>query len=216
MEQEQKAFAIRRMNEELKQARMEERRRKQNAQRLEGQRREFERKCEARRKAEAEAVAAAAAGDASDVARAQTPNKGGPGEDSRQGEARSRRRNEEAPRAQLRHEQQPQSPGVKNRIQREGWVRSKRGKKPRAVAEADDQKVDTENDAAEFLGRDAGAPCLTTTDREEHPVSPLMSHVCTFLPPRGHETDHQLSLNPSAIMGPSTPSQHQRCLLHHL
>jgi len=94
----------------------------------------------------------------------------------RQGEVRSRRRNEEAPCAQPRREQQPQSPGVEKGIQREGRVRSKRGKKPRAVAKADDQKVDTENEAAEFLGRGAGAPRLTMTDREEHPVSPLMSH----------------------------------------
>lgn len=66
-------------------------------------------------------------------------------------------------------------------------MRSKRGKNPRVVAEADDQKVDTENDAAEFLRRGAGALCLTITDREEHSVSPLMPHVCVFLPPWGNE-----------------------------
>ena len=216
--QEQKALAIRR-RKELERARKEERRRKQNARRLEGQKREFERKCEVRRKAEeatgAAVAAVAAGGDTSDATRAQTPNKGGPGEYPRQGEARPRRRNEEAPRAKPRREQQPQSPGVENRIPREGQVRSKQGKNPRAVAEADDQKVDTENDAAEFLGRDADAPCLIYTDREEYSVSSLMRHVCVFLPPWGNETDHQPSLNPSVIVGPSTLSQHQWYHLHH-
>jgi hypothetical protein len=212
-EHEQKALAIRR-REELKRARKEGRRRKQNAQRLEGQRREFERKSEARRQAEEEAAAAAASG-LSDAACAQTPNKAGLGEYSRQGEARPRRRNEEAPLSQPRRVQQPQLPGVEKRIQREDRVRSNREKKPRAVAEADDQKVETEKDAAEFLGRDAGAPYLTITDREEHSVSPLMPHVCVFPPPWRNETaDHQPSLNPPVIMGPSTLSQHQRYLLH--
>jgi hypothetical protein len=98
-------------------------------------------------------------------------------------------------------------------IQCEDRVRSKRGKKPRAVAEGNDQKADTENDTATFLEHGAGAPCRTITDREEHP---LMPHVCIFLLPRGHQTDHQLSLNPPAIVGLSALSQHQRRLLHHL
>lgn len=81
-------------------------------------------------------------------------------------------------------------------------MRSNREKQPRAVAEADDQKVETEKDAAEFLGRDAGAPYLTITDREEHSVSPLMPHVCVFPPPWRNETaDHQPSLNPRVDHG---------------
>ena len=81
-------------------------------------------------------------------------------------------------------------------------MRSNRGKKPRAVAEADDPKVETENDAAESLGRDAGARYLTTTDGEERSLSSQMPHVCVFPPPWRNETaDHQPSLNP-VIMGP--------------
>lgn len=175
----------------------------------------FERKCEARRKAEEEGVTAiVAAGGTSDAARAQTPNKGGAGEYSRQGEARPRWRNEEAPRAQPRREQQPQLPGVENRIRREGRVRSKRGKNPMAVAEPDDQKVDTENDAAEFLRRDAGALCLTITDREEHSVSPLMPHPTSVVssapplsPPRGSSS---LPLGYSDLYGPREDHQTSR------
>lgn len=209
-EHEQKALAIRR-REELKRARKEGRRRKQNAQRLEGQRREFERKSEARRQAEEEAAAAAASG-LSDAACAQTPNKAGLGEYSRQGEARPRRRNEEAPLSQPRRVQQPQLPGVEKRIQREDRVRSNREKKPRAVAEADDQKVETEKDAAEFLGRDAGAPYLTITDREEHSVSPLMPHptsAVSFAPPLIHEAS-SLSLGYSDLCGPCEDYQTSR------
>jgi hypothetical protein len=169
----------------LRAGRWEENRRRKNERRLEGQRREFERKCEARKKAEeaaAASTAACTAGDADDVARAETRSKGKPGE---HGKLRPRQRNEEAPLVQ------PQPQGEERKVKLGGPGRSKGRKKPRAATKADDQKVDTENDPAELLpGLDASAAYLTNTDGEEHSLSPLMARVCVSLPPWVNETDH--------------------------
>jgi|SRR6267142_53758 len=203
-EEQPKALAIRQKEAQ----REERRRRKKNARRLEAQRREFERKCEARKKAEEKTVAAAAAAassnDAGDdsVSRARTGSMGEPGPEghSKPVEPRSRLRNEEAPQTQRERGQQLEPPGVENKIKRRVRVRAKGGKGSGAAAKADDQKVDTEDDhAAELLRHDAdAASCsLAITNGGEHSVSPMMTQVRVSLPHWNYETD--LNINPSMI-----------------
>ena len=190
----------RQRKENLSQAQREEVRRERNAQRLEGQRREFERKCEARKKAEKEAAAAASSGVNGDdaIARAQTGNKGKPEEHSKLVKPRPRRLNEEARQAHPEQGQQPEPPGVENKIKPR---KTKRAKGSRAAAKANDQKVNTEDDAAELLrperGADADPSSLPITNGEERYVSPLMTDVRVSRPPLDYETDH--NKNPSMM-----------------
>jgi hypothetical protein len=159
-------------------AQWEEYRRKRNMRRLEEQRLEFERKCEARKKANEGATTAAAASssDAGDdaVSRVHTGNKGEPEEHSKPVELQSSRRNEEALQARSEGGQQP--PAVEDKMKRSARARVKKGKSSRAAGKADGQKVNTEDDAAaELLRRDADAASssLEITNGEEHFVSSL-------------------------------------------
>jgi hypothetical protein len=225
MEQEQqRALAI-----QQKQAQREEnRRRKKNAQRLEAQRREFDRKCEARKKAEEKTVAAATAAasshDAGDdsVSRAQTGSLGEPGPEghSKPVELRSRRRQEKAPQTQPERGQQLEPPGVETKTKIRVRVRTKRGKGSGAAAKPDDQKVNTKDDrAAELLrrGAETASWVLAITNGEEHTVSPLMTHVRVCHLHWSYETDRNINPSHDMIMGLLIMlSQHQRCLLHRL
>lgn len=169
----------------------QERRRRENERRLEGQLREFERRREARRKAEEVTAAGAdAVNDAQAAAvRAQTPSKVEPDERSKRGKRRSRLRNEGPPQVQPERGQQPQSPAEENKTQLGSSEQVKRGQKPRtATAKADDQKENTGNDAAA-----ASAAGLVIADGEEHSIPLLTACVCVLFSPQpwDDKTDRQ-------------------------
>jgi hypothetical protein len=194
-----RAVPAKRQRDEEGERMKQERRRLENERRLEGQRLEYERKVDARRKAE-EAAAAAAARAQSEGEKRSTN-----GEDPQRLSG-----NEEALRVGQRRQQQ--QPLMEENVKVERREDAEGGSPMAAIKMDDDQNVHNDDDAKtagapgpRVLEHDTGATCLAITDDEQSkPHLIMMAHVSysslSLLSALGYDDNEKTDHPPTVIV----------------